>query len=122
SFGGEYGQSRAGQREDGQPSVIQLDRIDDRSCLCRVDCGGVVQRAVRFQVSDLISGRAREGVERAELIDDVGRQLRGRDIDPAATEAREVAIADLSADPDAAGHRLLAYPSHDRRIPGMEPT
>ena len=49
----------------------------------------------------------RERLQRADLVDDVGGQIVGRDVDEAPSEPGEVAVADLGADPDA----VLARPA-----------
>ena len=63
---------RARKPEDRQGGVHCGDRGGDRLRLLDIGDEGVVQRAVGLHVADAVTGQTSEGIERAELVDDVG--------------------------------------------------
>ncbi len=75
---------------------------------------------MRLHVPDTVAGRSGEGVERADLVQDVVGEVVGGVVDAAAAEAGQVAVADLGSDADVPGHRRLADPAHDGRVAGVE--
>lgn len=62
---------------------------------------GVVEGAVGFDVGQVGAGGAGEAVEGADLVEDVGFEVGGWDVDEAASEAGEVVVGDLCADANA---------------------
>ena len=61
-----------------------------------------------------------EGLQRTDLVHDVVGQFAGADVQEAAAESGEVAVADVGADDDAGGGRLTAGPADHAGITGVE--
>ena len=90
------------QAEDAQARVVGAHGLDYRRGLGLVPDHRVVERPVRLDVADPAAGDAGEGVQRAELVEHVGGQVVGGDVDEPATEPGQVAVADLGPDAHAA--------------------
>ena len=75
---------------------------------------------MRFHVAHLAPDHPGEGVERADLVDDVGAQLVAGHVHRPAAEPGQVAVADLGADPHIARGRDRADPQHRDRVTGVE--
>ena len=75
---------------------------------------------MRLDVGDLAAFCGGQRLQRADLVDDVVREFDRVDVQEAAAEAGEVAVADVGADHDAGGNRLAAGPADDAGIAGVE--
>ena len=73
-----------------------------------------------FDVAYRGAGRVRDRLQRADLVDDVGNQVLGGDVDEAPAEAGQVAIAHLRSDANAAFGGRPADPQQPGGIPGVE--
>ena len=81
---------------------------------------GVVQRAMRFDVTDRRPGGVSQRLQRADLVDDIGGEILGADIDVASAEAGQVAIAHLGADPNPPLRGGSAHFQQPGGVAGME--
>ena len=69
------------------PGSPRTGRVGSTACTAAITApawtswfdGGVVQRAMRFDVPDLGAGDPGQRLQRTDLVDDVGRQLLGRE-------------------------------------------
>ena len=75
-----------------------------------------------FDVRHRRTRRVRESLQSADLIDHVGGEILGGDVDVAAPESGEVAIPHLRADSDALVGGGTARPCEPRGITGVETT
>ena len=73
-----------------------------------------------FDVADGRPGGLGQGLQGADLVDHVGGEVFGADVDVAAAEARQVAVAHLRADPYAAFGGGPADPQEPGRVAGMK--
>ena len=115
----------AGTATRGRPTRGRWPPSRRSASTSAVACGswehhGVVERAVRLEVADAGAARAGERVERPDLVDDVGHELRRGHVDEPAAEAGEVAVADLGAHGDAARRGGPAHGQEHRRVAGVE--
>jgi len=78
--GGDRQQRRAGQAEHRQRRVDGQHRVHDRAGLRLVRHRRVVQRAVRLDIADGGAAGGGQRLQRADLVDDVGRELRSEEI------------------------------------------
>ena len=85
----------------------------------RVHGGAVVQLAVRLHVVHARAGGMAEGLQRADLVQDVVVGLVGRHGDVAAAEALQVGIARVGAHGHARVGGELDGAAHDRRVAGV---
>jgi len=99
---------------------LRLDGFIGPGHVATVVGGGVVQGSMGFDVTHARARRTSEGIQRAHLVEDVGEQVSGGDVDAAAPEAGQVVVADLGADRDAPRGGARAHALHRRRIAGME--
>ena len=104
----------------GERGVVGGDGVDDRPGLHLVDRGRGVERAVRLHVGDPGARHPAHRLQRTELVEHVGGEVGGIHVDAAATEAGEVAVADLGADDHPALGRHGHGAADGARVAGVE--
>jgi hypothetical protein len=112
---------RARQPQYGERRIEVRHGAHERPSLHRIVGGGVVQRAMRFEVAHAGAGSAGEPVERPELVEHVRAQVLLTDVHAPAAEAGEIPVRDLGPDGHAALGGAGADPRHGRRVTGVEP-
>ena len=109
------------QHHDGQLLVHGTNGFHHGLRLDLVVHDGVVERTVGFHIFDGRAGGLRQGMEGADLVDDVVRQFRRRHVDEAPPESRKVAVARVCSRGDTGGRCHLAGRSDSAWVAGMEP-
>jgi hypothetical protein len=94
--------------------------VDHRPSLLLVVHDRVVQGAVRLDVAHPGPVHPAQGLQRPELVEHVVGQLSGADVEEAAAEPGEVAVAHLGPDHDPPGHREPAGVPQRGGVPGVE--
>lgn len=111
---------RAVLREHDQLGVDPLRGVGDGGGVVLAHRDEVAEPAVRGHVAHARPVVGGEGLQGAELVDDVGAHLLGGEVHRSPTEAAEVGEAGVGADADSALHARSHRGIHDPRIAGVE--
>ena len=110
----------ARQPHEDEIRFVGQPRVDDRLRLPFVNRGRVVERSMRLEIPHPRASHPGEPVKGAELIDDVGGELRRGHVDGPPAEASKMVVAHVGADDDTSFSRCGARPFQSERIAGME--
>ncbi len=94
-------QRGVGKCKHGQRVVEGVRGLDDGRRLRVIPDRAVVERAVRLEIRHGAASSDGAGLQRAQLVEHVGRQVVRGDVDVATTESDQIAVADLRTDPHA---------------------
>jgi len=121
AFGCEPEEDGAGQADDRQLRVEHRHRVQHRARLVLVVGHRRIESTVRFQIAHRGPGDPAHAVERPELIEHVGGELRRGDVEEPATEPRAIGIAHVGPDRHAPLGGGGDGAPHDDRVTRVEP-
>ena len=112
-----------GTRKEQQRQVRpeRLHRVDDGLGVRLVVDDRVVEGPVRLDVAHLSPVGPGQGLEAADLVEDVVGQFGGGTVQEPAPEARQVPVSHVGADDDAGGDGVPARPGDGRGSPAWKP-